>query len=72
MFFTTVVTILPGRLLRRMISIKNETLAVKRSFVRLVSHEIRSPLNVAYGGLEVLKSDLLTLKENSSSVNDGR
>ena len=39
-------------------SIRNETLALKSSFVRLVSHEIRSPLNVAYAGLEMLKNDL--------------
>ena len=52
------VTVLPGRLLRKMSQIKESILRLKREFVRYVSHEIRSPLNVAHAGLEILKTDL--------------
>eukprot|EP01036_Dinobryon_divergens_P032345 gene32344-41909_t len=52
------VTVLPGRLLRKMSEIKETLLRLKREFVRYVSHEIRSPLNVAHAGLELLKADL--------------
>ena len=34
-------------------------LRLKRDFVRFMSHEIRSPLNVAYAGLELLKRELV-------------
>ena len=33
-------------------------LQLKREFVRYVSHEIRSPLNVVHAGLELLRADL--------------
>jgi len=35
-------------------------LQLKGEFVRYVSHEIRSPLNVVHAGLELLRSDLVT------------
>eukprot|EP01038_Epipyxis_sp_PR26KG_P009382 gene9382-12641_t len=35
-------------------------LELKRTFVRYISHEIRSPLNVLYGGLQLLAEDPLT------------
>ena len=56
--FSVFMTVLPGRLLRKMSEIKESVLRLKREFVRYVSHEIRSPLNVAYAGLEILKADL--------------
>jgi len=34
-------------------------LQMKREFVRYVSHEIRSPLNVVHAGLELLRADLV-------------
>ena len=34
-------------------------LQLKREFVRYVSHEIRSPLNVVHAGLELLRADLV-------------
>ena len=33
-------------------------LQLKREFVRYISHEIRSPLNVVHAGLELLRADL--------------
>ena len=56
--FSVFVTVLPGRLLRKLSEIKESVLRLKREFVRYVSHEIRSPLNVAHAGLEILKADL--------------
>ena len=56
--FSVFMTVLPGRLLRKLSEIKESVLRLKREFVRYVSHEIRSPLNVAHAGLEILKADL--------------
>ena len=36
------------------------SLSLKQVFVRFVSHEIRSPLNVVLAGLELLRTDLNT------------
>ena len=38
-------------------------LQLKREFVRYVSHEIRSPLNVVHAGLELLRADLAGLAD---------
>ena len=57
-FCSIFMTVLPGRLLRKISEIKESLLRLKREFVRYVSHEIRSPLNVAHAGLEILKADL--------------
>eukprot|EP01038_Epipyxis_sp_PR26KG_P007500 gene7500-10218_t len=47
-------------------------LELKRTFVRYVSHEIRSPLNVLYGGLQLLMEESTTKNnpELSESVTD--
>eukprot|EP01036_Dinobryon_divergens_P031853 gene31853-41335_t len=55
-------TVLPGRLLRKVAEVNDSLLRLKREFVRYVSHEIRSPLNVACAGLEILKADLEALR----------
>jgi len=41
------------------------TLALKRNFVRYISHELRSPLNVMYSGIEYLRSKLVELSSNA-------
>ena len=43
-------------------------LQLKREFVRYVSHEIRSPLNVVHAGLELLRADLAAAGVLSSSL----
>eukprot|EP01036_Dinobryon_divergens_P027822 gene27821-36656_t len=55
-------TVLPGRLLRKMSEKIESVLQLKREFVRYVSHEIRSPLNVAHAGLEILKTELEAIR----------
>ena len=37
---------------------KESLLRLKREFVRYISHEIRSPLNVCHAGMEILKAEL--------------
>jgi len=44
-------------------------LQLKREFVRYVSHEIRSPLNVVHAGLELLRVDLETAGAPASCLN---
>jgi len=56
--FTIVITVLPGRIMRRNIQLRDETLAIKRSLTRYLSHEIRSPLSIVHAGLDLLVSDL--------------
>ena len=62
-------TVLPGRLLRKMSEKIESVLRLKREFVRYVSHEIRSPLNVAHAGLEILKAELEAIRAPISILN---
>ena len=41
-----------------LVKVSEAILELKREFVRYVSHEIRSPLNVVHAGLELLRADL--------------
>ena len=43
-------------------------LKMKREFVRFMSHEIRSPLNVAFAGLELLKEEMITAGLSNSLI----
>jgi len=42
-----------------------QSLSLKQVFVRYVSHEIRSPLNVVLAGLELLRGDLKEVVNSS-------
>ena len=68
-FSSVFLTVIPGRLLRKMSEIKESVLRLKREFVRYVSHEIRSPLNVAHAGLEILRADLETIGASIAILN---
>ena len=46
-------------------------LALKKKFVRFVSHEVRTPLSTVYMGLELLKADLYDESTASSSGGAG-
>ena len=54
-FFTSIMLVIPGRIIWRLASLREQLLDQKRAFVRYVSHEIRSPLNVAMAGLDIAK-----------------
>eukprot|EP00597_Dinobryon_sp_UTEXLB2267_P002513 CAMPEP_0170059442 /NCGR_PEP_ID=MMETSP0019_2-20121128/1716_1 /TAXON_ID=98059 /ORGANISM="Dinobryon sp., Strain UTEXLB2267" /LENGTH=737 /DNA_ID=CAMNT_0010264689 /DNA_START=629 /DNA_END=2842 /DNA_ORIENTATION=+ len=56
--FIVIVTVLPGRIVRIKVILTSEMLLLKQIFVRYVSHEIRSPLNVVHAGLELVLMDL--------------
>lgn len=56
--YIVIVTVLPGRIARMNVILTSEMLSLKQVFVRYVSHEIRSPLNVVHAGLELLLMDL--------------
>eukprot|EP00597_Dinobryon_sp_UTEXLB2267_P017381 CAMPEP_0201112334 /NCGR_PEP_ID=MMETSP0812-20130820/77187_1 /ASSEMBLY_ACC=CAM_ASM_000668 /TAXON_ID=98059 /ORGANISM="Dinobryon sp., Strain UTEXLB2267" /LENGTH=640 /DNA_ID=CAMNT_0047375655 /DNA_START=533 /DNA_END=2455 /DNA_ORIENTATION=- len=57
--FLLVVTLFPGRIVRMVAMSNMKSLDLKQTFVRHVSHEIRSPLNVVHAGLEILRSELV-------------
>lgn len=57
-FFMTFLIIIPGRL-SQVYSMKHQhLLSMKRTFVRYVSHEIRSPISALHSGLELLLKNL--------------
>jgi len=48
--------------------VSEAVLQLKREFVRYVSHEIRSPLNVVHAGLELMRADLIAADVHSSTL----
>ena len=60
-YFYICIIIYLGRVLRLQASSADTTLTLKRNFVRYISHELRSPLNVVYSGIEYLRSKLVEL-----------
>mmetsp|Transcript_10424 Transcript_10424/g.15702 ORF Transcript_10424/g.15702 Transcript_10424/m.15702 type:complete len:718 (-) Transcript_10424:314-2467(-) len=56
--FTVLVAVLPGRQVRMSAIAATESMSLKQVFVRHISHEIRSPLNVVHAGLDLLLSEL--------------
>mmetsp|Transcript_17069 Transcript_17069/g.23459 ORF Transcript_17069/g.23459 Transcript_17069/m.23459 type:complete len:922 (+) Transcript_17069:41-2806(+) len=65
---TIVVSVLPGRITRMNAIVNMEMLALKQVFVRYISHEIRSPLNVVHAGLDLLRSELQSVASLSRST----
>jgi len=68
--FTVIVTVLPGRIARMNAVVSSEMLSLKQVFVRYVSHEIRSPLNVVHAGLDLLRTELKQMLVHISSMDD--
>eukprot|EP01036_Dinobryon_divergens_P040298 gene40298-53267_t len=59
--YTVFMTVLPGRVARLDAEMRMEDLTLKGIFVRFISHEIRSPLNVVVSGLDFLKDEVKAL-----------
>ena len=54
---------MPGRLARNAVDReKKKALEMKKSLVRYMSHEVRSPLNVLVSGLKLLQTDISKLQ----------
>eukprot|EP00607_Mallomonas_marina_P008441 CAMPEP_0182424572 /NCGR_PEP_ID=MMETSP1167-20130531/10775_1 /TAXON_ID=2988 /ORGANISM="Mallomonas Sp, Strain CCMP3275" /LENGTH=557 /DNA_ID=CAMNT_0024604463 /DNA_START=625 /DNA_END=2298 /DNA_ORIENTATION=- len=65
---TLSMSILQGRVLTKEISERQQALDMKRMFVRYVSHEVRTPLNTVFMGLDVLKNDLEHIRGSSEAI----
>lgn len=62
-------SIIPGRIARgRAIKFANKLLTLKKSFVRYVSHEIRSALNVSVAGLEMIKTEITATNADAELI----
>ena len=65
--FCIPLTLLPGRIAKQKaaytIKLNRE---VKRNYLRYISHEVRSPLNVSNAGLEILASEIKAMNANES------
>lgn len=68
--FTNLLTTIPGRFSHLALIETQHLLALKRTFVRYVSHEVRSPLGVLLVGLDLLVKDLdsQTVTESFASL----
>jgi signal transduction histidine kinase len=61
-------TILPGRMARADVIAKENSLVQKQSYVRFVSHEIRSPLSVVSAGLELVEREIKVIAKKYQLV----
>eukprot|EP01035_Chromulina_nebulosa_P032824 gene32824-biopygen21207 len=59
-FFAAVIIVVPGRTARMIAALNMSMLSLKQIFVRYVSHEIRSPLNIVHAGLDIMLSEIDT------------
>ncbi len=56
-----VCSVIPGRLSLSELSFSEEQVSLKQGFIRYISHEMRTPLNVANIGIEILEETFKTL-----------
>jgi len=73
MFFLTLVFCLYDWYVRGEFTFKNELLDAKRSFIRFVSHEVRTPLNAVCMGLMLMREELeKAMKEIKKGQKDAK
>lgn len=71
MSFTILQYMYQCRILRKTVFKYKEELEFKRMFVRYIAHEVRTPLNTAIMGLQVLEEDLESaIREDQETVQD--
>eukprot|EP00597_Dinobryon_sp_UTEXLB2267_P016119 CAMPEP_0201097156 /NCGR_PEP_ID=MMETSP0812-20130820/6224_1 /ASSEMBLY_ACC=CAM_ASM_000668 /TAXON_ID=98059 /ORGANISM="Dinobryon sp., Strain UTEXLB2267" /LENGTH=669 /DNA_ID=CAMNT_0047351909 /DNA_START=184 /DNA_END=2193 /DNA_ORIENTATION=- len=58
------ITLVDSRSYMRAAEIKGEKLQVRLNLVRYISHEMRSPLNTAFMGLQLLRNDTMRVLES--------
>eukprot|EP01038_Epipyxis_sp_PR26KG_P008029 gene8029-10878_t len=62
--FMIMVAVLPGRVIRRSLLLLKREMALKKCFVRYISHEIRSPLSTATLGLDYIIENVTKNQSN--------
>jgi signal transduction histidine kinase/CheY-like chemotaxis protein len=65
---TVVATVLPGRIARSELADRERMIELKQKFVRYISHEIRTPINISLVGLEVLEKNLIVAQLQDDSM----
>ncbi len=65
-----VCAVIPGRISRVELSTVEKQVALKQGFIRYISHEMRTPLNVANIGIELLEEKLQTAGVSDADTND--
>jgi len=58
------ITLVDSRSYMRAIEIKSEELQIRLNLIRYISHEMRSPLNTAFMGLQLLHNDTMLVLES--------
>jgi len=66
--FTVILWLLQRRILLREVTKKSDELEFKRMFVRYISHEVRTPLNTATMGVQVLTEDLMGAMADNETI----
>jgi len=65
-----IVSLVPGQITQLELYKSHSSLETKSSFVRYVSHEIRSPLNILVNGIDMLRSELKTLLPSNDNIHE--
>lgn len=59
--YGVIISSVPGRLARADADNERRTVEIKQALIRYLSHEVRSPLNVIYSGINFMMSDIAAL-----------
>lgn len=65
---TIALTVIPGQSYMLLADIKQQKLNTRLNLIRYVSHEMRTPLNTAFLGLEMLTTDLNSLNNKYATI----
>ena len=65
-----IVSLVPGQITQLELYKCHSNLETKSSFVKYVSHEIRSPLNILVNGIDLLRDELKTLLPSNDNIHE--